>query len=205
MPRHAYVLCLSSLLAIFAATSSASADVDVGDDNLIPDTRLYGGLWLGFGGDADWDAPGNNVGDLETTVGGQVGLEQVLARYFSLGAEVRFGSVKWKASDRSKLIDINLKPRLRFPLRNTPLELYATVPVGLTIPRLAELDDDNLDGKVGWNWGVGAGLHVLLTDHFGLNVEPIWMQHHFKVDGPGSDDAFKVKQFSLLLNAVLAF
>lgn len=202
MPKYAYALFLSSLLAVFAAASPAAADDHT---NLIPDTRLYGGLWLGFGGDADWDAPGANVGSLETTVGGQVGLEQVLARYFSLGAEVRFGSVKWKAADRSKLIDIDVKPRLRFPLRGTPLELYATVPVGLTIPRLADVDDGNLDGKVGWNWGVGAGLHVLLTDHFGLNVEPIWMQHHFKVDGLGSEDVFKVKQFSLLANAVLAF
>ncbi len=202
MPKYVYALCLSSLLAVFATTSPAAADDHT---NLIPDTRLYGGLWLGFGGDADLDGDGEFGGEMKTTVGGQVGLEQVLARYFSLGAEVRFGRAKWKYGNNTKLIDIDLKPRLRFPLRNTPLELYVAVPVGLTVPRLGDYQNNDTDGKIGWNWGVGPGLDVLLTDHFGINIEPLWLQHHFKVDGLDSGDSLKVKQFSLLINAVLAF
>jgi hypothetical protein len=204
MPRrHAWYLCLSTVLAIFTATSHAAAQ---GDDNLIDDTRLYGGLWLGFGGDAELDGDDEFGGSLETTVGGQFGLEQVIARYLSIGAEVRIGAVKWNSTgDRSKVIDLDFKPRLRFPLRNTPLELYVTVPVGLTVPRLGDVDTGNTDGKIGWNVGAGAGLHVLLTDSFGINVEPIWLLHRFKVEGGGEKNDLSVKQFSLLINAVLAF
>jgi len=203
MPRHASVLCLSTMFALFIAVSPAAAQ---GDDNLIDDTRLYGGLWLGFGGDADLDGDGEFGGDLETTVGGQFGLEQVIARHLSIGAEVRIGAVKWNNSaDRSKVIDLDFKPRLRFPLRNTPLELYLTMPVGLTVPRLGDVETGDTDGKVGWNIGAGAGLHVLLTDHFGVNVEPIWLMHRFTVEGGGDENDLTVKQFSLLVNAVLAF
>src|SRR4051794_30275327 len=101
MSRHVSVLCLSTIVAFFVAVSPAAAQ---GDDNLIDDTRLYGGLWLGFGGDADLDGDGDFGGDLKTTVGGQFGLEQVIARYLSIGAEVRIGAVKWNSTgDRSKV------------------------------------------------------------------------------------------------------
>ena len=114
--------------------------------------------------------------------------------------------MKWNSTgDRSKVIDLDFKPRLRFPLRNTPLELYVTVPLGLTVPRLGDVDTGNTDGKLGWNIGAGAGLHVLLTDHFGLNIEPIWLLHRFKIEVAVAENDFTVKQFSLMANAVLAF
>lgn len=198
MSRNLCVLLCAAALSLLGGVSNASADLD--DNDRYDPRRLYGGLWLGFGGDAEIDGDDNFAGDLETTVGGQVGLDWVTARYLSLGFEGRIGAVKWKAADRSKLIDLDFKPRLRFPLDNAPVELYLTLPVGLTIPRLGDIGEQDGDGDLGWNIGGGAGVNVFFTESFGLNAEPIWIMHKFGA-GPGD---YTIKQFSLMLNAVIA-
>jgi hypothetical protein len=188
---------------MFGASSRAEAR-DYDYDGVDP-TRLYGGLWLGFGGDAEFDGDRQFAGDLETTLGGQFGVDVVVARYFSLGGEARIGASRWvRTGDRTKLIDLAFKPRLRFPIRRTPLELYFAVPVGVTIPRLADGGPPGVDGKVGWNLGVGGGLNFWITESFGLNVEPMWLVHRFGTDGPGNPD-YTLKQFALFLNAAVAF
>ncbi|HVZ32144.1 MAG TPA: hypothetical protein VG963_06955, partial [Polyangiaceae bacterium] len=162
---------------------------------------LYGGLWLGFAGAAD----GPPHSHLDTTLGGQFGIDSVLARHLSLGGEFRIGASRFeRTGDRSKLLDIDAKPRFRLPIGHSPVELYAAVPIGLTIPRLADSAEGRQSGKVGWNFGVGAGINVFLTESFALNAEPMWLWHKFHVSGPGSD-VYTLKQFSLFLNAVLAF
>ena len=94
---------------------------------------------------------------------------------------------------RSRFIDLDAKPRLRLPISRSS-ELYATVPIGLTLPRF---DDDAFPEKAGWNIGVGAGYTHFITRRFGLNLEPIFTFHFF-------DNDVTAKQFHLLLNAVLA-
>jgi hypothetical protein len=188
---------LASTLA--GAASSAQADAYADHDRYDP-RRLYGGVWLGFGGSAHAD--GAFGGDLDTTLGGQLGMDWVTNRFVSLGFETRLGASKWeRMHDRSKLVDIDFKPRFR-PLAIGPFELYATLPVGMTIPRLADVGDTNLNGKVGWNIGAGVGANLFLTRRFAINVEPIWLYHHFKVEGPANDIA--LKQFSLMINGVIA-
>jgi hypothetical protein len=166
-------------------------------------TRIYGGVWLGFGGDIEYR--GYDVGNLGKTIGGQGGVDVLVARYFSLGGEVRVGGFKAENFDqRSRLIDLDFKPRLRLPLRHTPIELYLTTPVGLTIPRLADVDGRGTDENIGWNVGIGGGANFWITHNFGFNVEPIYLIHHFGVDGTDGDDKVKIKQFSIMLNGVFA-
>lgn len=198
--RASVFILASLLLTPLLASRAAAHDYDR-EGGRVDATRLYGGLWLGFGGDAEWDGDAEFAGDLETTVGGQFGVDVVATRYFSLGGEARIGAVKWKVDDRSKLIDLDFKPRLRLPLRNAPIEFYATVPVGLTVPRLARLGEDPVDTRVGWNLGAGGGVNFFITEDFGLNVEPMWLMHKFKADHGGE---FTLKQFALFLNAVVA-
>jgi hypothetical protein len=193
MYRHVRCLFAVAALSLFGATSSAAAR-DYYDEDIDP-TRIYGGLWLGFGGDAEVDGDGEFSGDLETTVGGQFGVDRIVSRYFSLGGEARFGRARWKQYDGTKLIDLDFKPRLRLPLRSSPVEFYAAVPVGLTIPRLRD-NAPGPDGPVGWNVGAGGGINFFITDDFGLNAEPMWIMHDF--------GDYRLKQFSLFLNLVLA-
>jgi len=203
MRKPVWMLFCAAALSLIGATSPAAADYD--DDNDVDDTRIYGGLWLGFGGDAEFDQD-NVDADLGGTLGGQFGVDFVTSRYFSLGGEARIGAAKLQdTGDRSKLIDLDFKPRLRLPLYRLPIELYAALPVGITIPRLADIasdNSDNYDGKVGWNIGVGVGANWFITESFGLNVEPAWLMHRFKVEGANND--YTLKQFALFLNAVIA-
>jgi hypothetical protein len=162
-------------------------------------TRVYGGLWLGFGGDAELDGDGAFGGSLRTTVGGQFGLDVIGPRFFTLGAEVRVGAAKWKMGERTKLLDFALKPRLRLAFDDVPLELYAAVPIGITVPRLANAYEES-EGSVGWNLGAGGGVNLFFTEDFGVNVEPMWLMHTFKLDG----DDLKLRQFAMFVNVVLA-
>lgn len=206
-----------AVLAMFGGAARALAQPAGADD--IPPLRLYGGLWLGFGGEMESDLDGplgisfQGDDDLITTVGGQLGLDFVALKYLAFGAEFRFGGFNSETGDddgldRSKLIDIDFKPRLRFPARRVPLEIYLTVPIGLTIARLSDdlFPNVDLDEKVGWNLGVGGGITYFVLRRFGLNLEPIWLMHRFKVDVPVDFEAdVALRQFSLLFNAVIAF
>lgn len=187
------ICCLLSVAALLVLGGISPAAADVGDHD-IGATRLHGGLWLGFGGDADVDGDNEFAGDLETTVGGQFGVDRLVSRYFSVGAEARIGRVGWQQFDNSKLIDLDFKPRLMLPVTES-FELYAAVPVGVTIPALSEVANAP-DGKTGWNIGAGAGATLFLTDHFGINAEPMWIMHDF--------GSYQLQQFSLFLNAVVA-
>jgi hypothetical protein len=190
------------LLTLVGLSSVAAADDWDGYDRR-DRTRIYGGAWLGFGGDIEYR--GNDVGNLGKTIGGQAGVDVLVARYFSLGGEVRLGGFDADGfDDRSRLIDLDFKPRLRLPLRHTPIELYLTTPIGLTIPRLADIDGRGTDENIGWNVGFGGGANFWITHNFGLNVEPIYLIHHFGVDGTDGDDKVKIKQFAIMLNAVFA-
>ncbi|MDB4975445.1 MAG: hypothetical protein JWN48_3786 [Myxococcaceae bacterium] len=166
-------------------------------------TRLYGGLLLGFGGtvEVEHGVPRSEPG---RTLGGQAGFERIVARYFSLGGEARFSRVPLGELGRQAfLIDLDLKPRVRLLLGESAFELYGTVPLGLTVPRLVGDDPRlHLDQSVGWNVGLGAGLNWFVTHRLALNVEPSLLVHHLAVAGSSGDGGVTVKQFALLINAV---
>lgn len=206
MRRHISFVFLGAALIVCCASSRVQARDWDDDYRGVDPTRLYGGLWLGFGGDAEADGDDQFAGNLETTLGGQFGVDVVVLKHLSLGGEARIGASKWiRTGDRTKLIDLDFKPRLRFPIGRSPVELYFAVPVGVTIPRLADGGPPGADGKAGWNLGVGGGINVWFTDNFGLNAEPMWLVHRFKVNATDDDYEFTLKQFSLFLNAVVAF
>ena len=182
-----------------AASTDATTSTNIEEFLHIPPTRLYGGIWLGFAGHSEMD--GNFYRPYgASTVGGQFGVDVVgFHEIFSLGAEVRFGAAKSSAGERSNLLDIVLKPRLRLVPENCPLEFYFTVPVGFTMPRIRDAGASG-NANVGWNLGLGGGMNLFFSEHFGINVEPLWLTHRFKVDG----GQLKISEFALFLNAVLA-
>jgi hypothetical protein len=214
--RVTLLICAAALTLL---QTSSRAAADDWDDDDIDDVRIYGGLGLGFGGTAEIDANGpfglgeaGGEDDLVTSIGGQVGFDIPVMRYLSLGGEARLLTFNTDGFDdndvdRSKLLDIDFKPRVRFPIHKTRLELYAALPVGITVPFLADDfgDDDNLDGKVGWNLGIGAGLNYWITRGFALNVEPMYVMHWFDLDGrAGSSADVALRQFTIFVNGVVA-
>lgn len=172
--------------------------------------RIAGGLHFGGGGEYDID-PGTGDWDLDPLVGIQAGVDYVLLEYFALGGELRL--TWWKPEDiagqdidRSLFVDINVKPRGRYEFRNIPLEVYGTVPMGLSI---AALNDDMLmDGGAGFNLGFGAGATYFFTSMIGLNAELLGVWHWFdgEIDTVAGDRDTdnKTAQCYFLLNAVFA-
>jgi hypothetical protein len=173
--------------------------------------RILGGLHFGGGGEYDID-PGNvDDWDLDPLVGIQAGVDYVLMDYFAIGGELRL--TWWKPEDpyrqeidRSMFFDINVKPRGRYEFRNIPLELYGTLPMGLSI---AALNDDMLmDGGAGFNLGFGGGATYFFTSMFGLNAELLGVWHWF--DGEIEDRLGDIDtdnttaQCYFFLNAVIA-
>jgi hypothetical protein len=222
--------CTKFLFALALCISLTQSSARAQHDESRHPLRLYLGPGFGFGGESETDAEvavgAGGIGfgleldgeeDLITTLGAQFGAEYVLHRYFALGGEFRFSATNTEGGDdadfdRSMLYDIDLKPRVRYPLASVPLELYFTLPVGLTIPRLSDdlsdRLDDRLDENIGWNLGIGAGLTYFLTSRIGINLEPMWLMHWFSVEARAplisSDVDFRLRQFRLFANLVIA-
>ncbi|HEX6245088.1 MAG TPA: outer membrane beta-barrel protein [Polyangiales bacterium] len=176
--------------------------------------RINAGLHFGGGGEWHLD-PEGPAGDLEADldphVGIQAGAEYILMKYFALGGELRL--TWWKPDDdeliggdvdRSMFFDLNIKPRGRYEFDRFPLEVYGTLPMGLSIAAMN--DDTGLDTGAGFNLGFGGGATYFLTSMFGLNAELLGVWHWFDADTDATDvdTDNRVAQFYFLLNAVIA-
>jgi hypothetical protein len=180
--------------------------------------RIHAGLHFAFAGDLDTDVDTGfglvtpNAPDLEPTIGLHAGVEYLLMEYFALGGELRLSW--WKPErnitpgsqsdpDRSLYVDINVKPRGRYVFSNIPLEVYGTLPLGLSI---ASINDDlPMDGGPGFNLGFGGGVTYFFTPHIGVNTELLGVWHWFdgKLDvGPDTDN--RTAQLYWFLSAVFA-
>jgi hypothetical protein len=180
--------------------------------------RIMAGLHFGFGGELDVDVDTGfglisaNDPDLEPTIGLHAGAEYLLMEYFALGGELRLSW--WKPErnitpgsqsdpDRSMYVDINVKPRGRYTFSSIPLEVYGTLPLGLSVA--AVNDDIPMDGGPGFNLGFGGGVTYFFTPHIGVNTELLGVWHWFdgKLD-VGTDTDNRTAQFYWFLSAVFA-
>lgn len=177
--------------------------------------RLLAGAHFGIAGDlkpADDNTRWDQGADLATTYGGHFGVDAVVFRFFAIGGEARFSAFNtedWDARgyDRSFLLEFDAKPRLRIPIARERMEFYFSTPLGLTVPILSNDINANgrVDGKPGFNLGIGGGFTFFITEHFGLNVEPMYVMRWFAIERPGGDDAkLEMRQFTLFTNAVMA-
>jgi hypothetical protein len=180
--------------------------------------RILGGLHFGFAGDLEVDVDtgfglttGNDP-DLDPTIGLQAGVDYILMKYFALGGELRLSW--WKPErnitltsqsdpDRSLYVDIDIKPRGRYVFSGIPLEVYGTLPLGLSIASVN--DDIPMDGGPGFNLGFGGGATYFLTPRIGVNTELLGVWHWFdgSLDvGPDTDN--RTAQLYWMLNVVFA-
>lgn len=175
--------------------------------------RLLGGMHFGIAGEIESERNGpfatSAERDLATTYGGHLGVDAVVLRFFAIGGEFRFSAWNTETAedrdvDRSKMIDLDVKPRLRFAFARERLEFYFSTPVGLSVPILSDDIDagGRIKGKPGFNLGVGGGLTFFLTHYFGLNVEPMYVMRWFKVEAGGLNRDVEMRQFHIFTNAV---
>lgn len=177
--------------------------------------RLYGGLRLGVGGDAEYKVE-NLVArgvsyddetlkaDLKTTFGMQLGAGYAW-RFFGIGGELR---VSWYGLENddfdydfdedfeeptsSAFVDLIVKPRGGYQLASVPLEFYLAVPIGLSVP-LYE-DAEVYGGPIERGWkpgptiGVTVGASYFFSDHFGVNAEMGWTASWYEFDFKNAED-----------------
>jgi Outer membrane protein beta-barrel domain len=164
--------------------------------------RFFGGFRLGVGGQfVNMDGPGNF--DAKATPGLQAGVDYVVMDYFAIGGETRLNWVKDEdQDDRTMLWDLVVKPRGRYQFNNLPLELYGTLPVGLSVANYPNDTVVEVDGGAGATVGLLGGANYFFTDHMGINAELGAMFHwiHGSVDrfGGSTDLKYRLAQCSLL-------
>lgn len=175
--------------------------------------RFNAGFHLGLGGGARVKFEGGGAseettGDLAVTPGLQAGADYVVMDYFSIGGELRLAWVKGDDfdGDRSTVFDLVAKPKGRFAFSNIPLEVYGTMPLGLSV--IGGNDDAGTDSDAGFTLGFGPGATYFFTDNIGINTEMLgvfrWFSESRDVLGQEFDAKTRLGQFTWFFNAVYA-
>jgi hypothetical protein len=167
-------------------------------------------LMLGFAGKVSLEAGSVEVGnatvtasdadsdeyDAEVGIGGGILYMHPLHRYFALGA--RFAVQTWRSdsnadTSRNIAFDLSLIPQVRIPLSRT-VELYLSVPVGLTFDLLNEIDaavnfpnlmtgaSVDADPGFGWNLAFMFGSRFAVSRDVGLFAEIGYALHSVSHD-----------------------
>lgn len=167
--------------------------------------RFNAGFHLGLGGNMHAEADGFAGGDVDLAVtpGLQLGADYVVMDYFSIGGELRLAWVKPQdigpaEFDRRTVFDLNVKPKGRYAFRNIPLELYGTLPMGLSV--IAGDDTVDSDATAGFNLAFGPGATYFFTDRIGVNTEMLGQFRWFNEQ----DVSVRFGQFTWFFNAVFA-
>jgi hypothetical protein len=140
--------------------------------------RFHVGPRIGVGG--GFRAPDSKfIAAARVTPGFALGADYVLHRYFALGGETRFDWASLNDRDKFMLWSLLAKPRARHQLKHQPLEVYAALPVGLSVSNAAR---SNETGKVSAALGIAAGANYFFGDHWALNLELGWTWHWLRFD-----------------------
>ena len=199
-----------------ANTTAPHASHSRRHSNGVGNLRFLAGMHFGFGGNLEVDAD-NGLDfndDLDPTIGLHGGVDYVLMDYFALGGELRLSW--WKPDNnftplqddpgRSLFVDFNLKPRGRYAFDKFPLEVYGTLPFGLSFA--STNDDIAMDGGVGFNLGFGGGALYFFNSRFGVNMEMLGVWHWFdgevEIGNIDIDTDSRTAQFYWMLSGVFA-
>lgn len=172
--------------------------------------RVYAGFRLGVGGGVKPTEPDQDlIQTAKATPGLQIGVDYVVMDYFAIGGETRLAWAGLKAGgDRFMLWDIVAKPRARMLLSSQPLELYAAMPIGISVSNQDDDLEPEVTGKAHATLGLAGGAYYFFTQHMGVNAELGWQWNWLRAEVEGADDTFKSRlgQLTLLnVNFVYAF
>ncbi len=160
--------------------------------------RLFIGPVFGFGGTEtgkEKNKASNEVfkldNDMMTTFGGLLQFEAPVHEYVVLGARGVFKAwiKEWESDQdysRHYLFNVDGIMKFRFAFPGAPGEIYAGVPIGLSVNvPSSQYKDRDIDADIGlsWNMSVVGGFNYLLFGQFGLFGELGWMLQNISMDG----------------------
>lgn len=162
-------------------------------------SRLFIGPAFGFGGKAESTQFQKSLNqkskikeDMATTFGALVQFEAPVHSFVVLGARGSFGAaisedeadLDWS---RTMFLNVDALMKFRFAFPGYPGEIYAGVPIGMSVvfPSSGWEDNYKLDMGIGlsWNMAVVGGFNYLLFDQFGLFGELGWVFQTFWLNG----------------------
>ena len=187
-------------------------------------TRIGAFVVLGLGGESEVDAEGPGTpfeSDMLTTFGLGVQFEFPVHKLFVLGGGPIISFVNDESNDdadygRSILLDASVYPKVRYPFGSgsTTAEVYAAVPVGLSVMFLngdiTDAADDvgaDISTPFGFNLGFMAGAQVSFAEGWGLFGQLGYKYHSvaYTIEAPGFTDTdldLTYGQFQLNAGAV---
>jgi hypothetical protein len=142
------------------------------------DLRIYAGPRAGFGGGFR-SSDGKVIYAARVTPGVAVGADYVLHRFFAVGLETRLDWASLNENVGYMFWSLLAKPRVRHQLKAQPIEIYAAVPMGLS---LSNASLSNETGKASGAVGISAGANYFFTSHWALNFELGWTWHWHRFD-----------------------
>lgn len=170
--------------------------------------RLFVGPLFGFGGEMEGneEAPSASYkakikSDMVTTFGGFLQYEAPVHSFVVLGARGSFGGFNFENfadadASRHLLFNVNGLMKLRYAFPGSPGELYAGVPIGLSVIVPSDGWEDagsDMDLGISWNMSVVGGFNYLLFGEFGLFGELGWAMQNFSLNGENRNGVkFKV-------------
>lgn len=214
--RYSLIAFVLGCASMFASAAFAQ-DLENSDDGHL-DVKLM----LGLGGEAELDVDndlgaGDSQDDMELGYGLGVAYMVPLHRYFALGGQLAVFS--WTTerldeanADRNMLIDLSLVPQLKYAVSRS-VELYASLPLGLTIDAWGEDEFANAEvtGGLGFNLALMLGVRGAIGDSWGLLGELGYVYHAFshtlEVDTPvgTAENDFDISTGQIGLNAGVWF
>jgi hypothetical protein len=162
------------------------------------------GFHFGFGGDLRINEAESSLGN---TYGVNLRSDLPIAEYVLLGPLFQFGVWQSDLPEASShyYVDLDLYLRLRLPVssKKNDFQVWAGVPIGLTLNILGEDTTQYAGLGVGWNIGVMVGGAVHFTPKFGLFSELGWQQHKFNHDSDVTENLdHRLAQWKLNLGFV---
>ncbi len=149
---------------------------------------------------------------LESSLGGYLGASLPIGRWFAVEAGAAL--LAWRTEEmdregrsRERVVDVIAKPRAR--LRVGAVELYAAMPVGLSVPRIADQTGPSLrvygtevSRELGWSIGAAAGVQAFVLSSLGVRAEVGYQKHSFgySLDRVVPGTSFKASFHQILLS-----
>jgi hypothetical protein len=165
---------------------------------------------LGMGGTTK---AGSTEAQLDNTYGASVRSDFPVVEYLLLGPLIQVGAWRPDLSPtiaRSVYADIDfyLRGRVPFDLESVDLQVWAGVPIGLSLSSLTvDLTQSVERFGVGWNCGVLAGAAIHFTEAFGLFAEGGFVWHdlsHHRLVGTGNQHR-RIAQSNLNVGFMLEY
>jgi opacity protein-like surface antigen len=213
--------------------SSASEPASPSGASMRPRVFVFGNF--GFGGEFETEfdigqaSEDFEMGDMKMTTGFGAHIGFTVHRNFTLGGRLSYltyttDDMEDADYDRGNVVNLDAAPKARYPLQASSAELYATIPIGITVSPVPDEVEDVRSAQVRrvnprssteyntgvtWNVSILGGASYKFGQRFGAFVEGGWYNQNIKwkveVSDEEGDETGSFSQFGLMAGLMASF